>query len=604
MRSKIGRRAFMVRSATATGAAVLAACTQAGPGSAPGAAVEPIQPGESIGTSQELTEPTSAQSDGRLPTPREETYVQHRGTQPQTVFDNFNPLLEPVWGPTYAWGVVQGLMEMPFYANYAGGAVEPWLATSWEYNDDFTRCTFQMREGVTWNDGEPITAHDWAFTAQLQLSDPIVRGQSSLIEEIAEVSAIDDFTVEFGLKKSLPRFHMRAWATPIASSLLILPQHIWEGQNVTDFRFTPPVGSGPFRLLDTYPDQNMFVWERRDDYWYKDEYFPPMKYAIYMTAPSGEAAYAALGRDEADASSLEYPLAQRLVEEYPDWEMSIFQDPCPRAVMFNCEKVSDPVVRWAIQYCTNSEKLAGTVWQPPTVRATAPWARYAFMEKWYVPEVLDEQYKLEFNPEKAVQMLEEAGYVMGDDGIRAKDGVKLQFTATTPALVGQGEHAILTDIAEECQKIGIDVNVQRFEFPVWQEGWLRGEPDFVAFWMCGPVPNVLEAYRPFHSKFFVPVGELSQWANYPTRLQDPELDAAIDEFEVATPDAPEALDLNARCLELMMKNLPAYPVVETQYFKLFNNKFWTGWPNKGNFYTPPADWWGTYRLVLYNLEQA
>ena len=90
------------------------------------------------------------------------------------IFDSFNRFIPN--GNDFANGFLQIGMEYLFYANFATGEIQPWLATDYSYNDDFTEMTIHLRDDVKWNDGEPFTADDVVFTVNM------VKGNAALAE--------------------------------------------------------------------------------------------------------------------------------------------------------------------------------------------------------------------------------------------------------------------------------------------------------------------------------------------------------------------------------------------------------------------------------------
>src|SRR5690606_9255757 len=84
------------------------------------------------------------------------------GGQAASWVRNFNPLVPDALRPTQF-----GVFEPLFVYATSNGEITPWLATDWSFNDDSTELTFNIREGVSWSDGEPFTADDVAFTFNL-----------------------------------------------------------------------------------------------------------------------------------------------------------------------------------------------------------------------------------------------------------------------------------------------------------------------------------------------------------------------------------------------------------------------------------------------------
>ena len=96
----------------------------------------------------------------------------------------------------------------------------PALAEKWEYLNDEKAYVFHLREGVTWNDGEPFTAQDVAFTVQYIKDHPYSWVDSSIIET---AEATDDKTVKITLKKDYAPF-----LDQVAGTLPIMPEHVYK----------------------------------------------------------------------------------------------------------------------------------------------------------------------------------------------------------------------------------------------------------------------------------------------------------------------------------------------------------------------------------------
>ena len=168
-------------------------------------------------------------------------------------------------------GLHEVAYEYFFYNNLQTGEFIPWLAESFEYNDDATSLTVKLRDGVTWNDGEPFTADDVVFTYDIMRENPSMSWAVEASEAVASVEKVDDLTVTFNLSSPNPRFHLYREAFPavgIWGGITILPKHIWENEDPLTFKNNPPVTTGPYRLKEA--TQSSVVWERRDDWWATD----------------------------------------------------------------------------------------------------------------------------------------------------------------------------------------------------------------------------------------------------------------------------------------------------------------------------------------------
>ncbi|MBN8636187.1 MAG: ABC transporter substrate-binding protein, partial [Anaerolineae bacterium] len=137
-------------------------------------------------------------------------------------------------------------------------APEPELATDWSSNDDYTVWTFNLRDGVTWHDGEPFTAADVVFSYNLAVNPDAATQFSGFSQlsptTVSEVRAVDDLTVEFVLTAANPRL-------PYNLMLLwILPEHALADLAPADYQttewfFTDAIGTGPFMHEEFQRDQ-------------------------------------------------------------------------------------------------------------------------------------------------------------------------------------------------------------------------------------------------------------------------------------------------------------------------------------------------------------
>lgn len=581
------RSRLLVLSLTVMLALVMAACATGPTGPATGglpAAQEGAAPG------------------GELPVPRNETiYLEDTGTF--RIFDSFNNLIPN--GNDFANGYIQIGTEYFFYANFATGEIQPWLATEYSYNDDFTQFTLKLRDDVKWNDGEPFSADDLVFTVEMLMGNTALARGATLQEFVKSVSAPDATTVVFELTKAAPRFHYNFFGQ--VDAITALPKHIWEGQDPLTFKNDPPVTTSVWKLKQTLPDLRMFVWERDENYWGKDENFPQAKYIVFRTAPPKDADYQDLVNNVIDhAHRLEWQQVEQAVQANPVVTYGPFQDPCPRGIWINAGKypLSKPEVRWALSYLVNRDKIATVIWQPPTVPADHPWSDWELLKQYLDPAVLEE-YKIEYAPDKAAQILDDLGFMPGGDGIRVDDqGNRLAFNIITPAEVGVGEYQIALDLSEEAAKVGIELTVQAVTGPVFDESTQTGNFDITSHWLCGNgFMDPIGLYQPYQSKNSAPIGERATAGNW-IRLEDADLDAAVTKLEQLSPDSPEAAAAYSEALAAWMKAMPAIPVVQTIYVMPWNQTYWKNWPTEENMYTVPFTWWGLFYPVTFQVEPA
>ena len=190
--------------------------------------------------------------------------------------DNLNPFLG--WsGTTYE--ILH--LNYDFLVGYAPDlSPRPELATSWEVTADGKTWTFQLRRGVTWQDGEPFTADDVAFTFNY-IIDNHLTAFASYTHDIERAVVVDTYTVE--LRCGRPKANMlRLWVP-------ILPEHIWgsvPGERAgTDYVVKPPIiGTGPFQTVEVRKGQYIKL-VKNPRYWVSGRpYIDELVIEVYQNA--------------------------------------------------------------------------------------------------------------------------------------------------------------------------------------------------------------------------------------------------------------------------------------------------------------------------------
>jgi len=145
-----------------------------------------------------------------------------------------------------------------------GGIINALAAQPPLYNEDFTRLTIKLRDGIYWSDGIPFTAEDVVYTILTVRDTPglVFHGQ---MQDVKDARAVDKLTVVVELKKPNSRFHLaflERW-----NALRVMPKHIFEQvENIMAFKFHPPVSLGPYIYKDHDPTGYWVLWQKRDDW--------------------------------------------------------------------------------------------------------------------------------------------------------------------------------------------------------------------------------------------------------------------------------------------------------------------------------------------------
>jgi len=294
---------------------------------------------------------------------------------------------------------------------------EPWAAESVETVDETTiRAT--LRDGLTWHDGESLTAEDVKFTYEyLGEYSPTYGSRMSVFESI-ETSGETELTF------SLTRPYSPGFGRIFASAPL-LPEHVWSGvpgdvdvDTPTDWQNPEPVGSGPFQFES---------WQRQEELRLTrfDDYFEPanVEAVSHITAADASGAIGFLEGGEADALGLTTvpPSSVDRLQGAENVTVELTETHGPAMLTFQTNRLpgSDPAFRRAVAHLIPRENLVETVLNGYGTVENGSIITSA-NEFWHNPDLPERRY----DPEKARQILEEAGYSWdGNDNLMYPDSV-------------------------------------------------------------------------------------------------------------------------------------------------------------------------------------
>jgi peptide/nickel transport system substrate-binding protein len=500
-------------------------------------------------------------------------------------------------------GLHQVAYEYFFYDNLQTGEFIPWLAESYEYNDDATSLTVTLRDGVTWNDGQPFTADDVVFTYDIMRENPSMSWAVEASEAVASVEKVDDLTVTFNLAEPNPRFHLYREGFPavgIWGGITILPKHIWENEDPLTFKNNPPVTTGPYRLKEA--TQSSVVWERRDDWWATEVLgvTPGPREVQFLHLGAEPNVAQALINNELDTPNIgilsagSFQEVARRNENVRAWQTEppyAWADPCPRVMMVQnaTPPLDQPDVRWALSSLIDRQAIVDLAYEGTTTPAWGIWPEYdANLPYFEAIGDLREQYPVDlYDPDKATELFEQAGVSPGD--------LSLRFLINADS---NEEMKVATVIADQLRAADIEVETQPLSGSALEDAIRRGDYDLKVHSFCPGY--IVENLDLFHSKNYVPLGEMAPWYERNSfRYQNPELDAVIDEmFQVAPDDTAALTALFEDAMEIWLPELPVVPIVQAPALVPFNSTYWTGWPTAEDPWNMPVSWWATFNLVI------
>lgn len=365
------------------------------------------------------------------------------------------------------------------------GQPVPYLATSWSVSPDHLTWTFDIRPGLKWTDGVPVTASDAAWTFNLMMTNQAAAtANGSLVENFASVSAPDATTLV--IKTKQPQDNIAY----IANLLPIVPEHIWtkDVKDIGTFKNMnfPVVGYGPWIATGYVPNQ--YATLTANPHYYKGA--PGYKTLIIQYFTSSDAAVAALRSGQLDSiddltpTQYEALKGAKGIALYPSasnsWNAIELN---PGARTQNGQHfgngnpaLTDPVVRDAIALAVNRNVLVDKVADGLAVSGGG-FLTPAFPQWWWTPPATG---GYGYDPARANQMLTAAGYTMGPGGVRIDPKTHQPLDLRLGIHSDNGYDALIAPyLVEWLQAIGIKLTVQAMSFTELNTELPKGDWDIL-----------------------------------------------------------------------------------------------------------------------------
>ncbi|QIK40971.1 peptide ABC transporter substrate-binding protein [Pontivivens nitratireducens] len=348
-------------------------------------------------------------------------------------------------------------------------------------SEDLTTITWTLSEGIKWSDGTPLTAADAVFTWQYCTDPESGCAQLSNYNDVESVEAVDDRTIKitFSVPKPFPYGPFVGAQSPVIQAAQFADCLGAAAPTCTDANFAP-IGTGPFVVTDFKAnDVASFVAN--------ENYRDPMKPAFATLNLKGGGDAASAARSVLETGEFDYAWNLQVEPEILNQMAAAGQgtvvsafgtsvermhvnqtDPDPelgdeRATVAHPHPfLTDPNVSRALSLAIDREILVeagyGSSGQPTCNVLPAP-AIYASTNN---------DWCLNYDPDEANRLLDEAGWVMGDDGVRTKDGERLSILyQTSTNSVRQGTQALVKQMWEE---IGVETELRNIDGSVFFGG--------------------------------------------------------------------------------------------------------------------------------------
>ena len=444
-------------------------------------------------------------------------------------------LLNPLLGSQTINVVVSEAMLESLVIGAPDGTYQPQLAEeipsqqNGGVSADGKSVTWKLKKGVVWSDGKPFTSKDVLFTYNVITNPANPIPNRAGYDEIVSVTTPDDATAVVTYKSLYAAFKNHFTR--------ILPEHVFNGDTVIDKKDfnRAPIGTGPFKFK-AWASGDTITLERNPNYREKDALRPYLDTLIFKVVPSREAAVQAFKVGEIDmlwnlieANIPEFEaMSDAVIQPTPSSrvERLVLNASCPSGPQQGDPKCPHPVlsdlrVRQAIELAIDKKALVDKLLFGKTTVASS-----VIPLGWYAPTLPTS----EFNPDKAKQLMDDAAWRPGPDGIRAKDGVRahIEFGTTTGDALREQTQQV---IQEQLRTLGIEVDIKNSPSAVllgtWADNAPRAKGNFdMLMWTTNADLDPQTHLESYFLGNQVPTEQARSGRNY-HRVLDPELDKAL-----------------------------------------------------------------------------
>ena len=472
---------------------------------------------------------------------------------------NFNPLLYVNAGVETS---VEFLVFDALWKIDPSGTFIPNLATeiptqeNGGISDDGKTWTLKLRSDVKWHDGTPFTAADVIFTLDTLLDPKLPVRTRNGHDHAESYEAVDEHTVRVKLKDGFAPY-MVSW-----QKTSIVPKHVLQGTDIATAPFnTSPIGTGPFKFKNRVAGSHI-EFEPNPEY---HGGAPKLTSLIQKYVPDQQTLYAQFQTGEVDIYDLKGipPQLYAKAKTLPDCKIELSAMPFVEFIYFNCGKpqFTDKRVRKALYMAIDRKGWIDAVYYGVPV----PTLSYLPPNHWaYNHALVDPGY----DPEKAAALLDEAGWKVGADGVREKDGVRLSFTMSTTAGDKAREQAQQL-VQQNFKKINVEMTIKNMPASVvWGEYTVNSEYDtLMVGWDALLYPDPDYGDRINSNSIPVKSGNGSNYVQY----ENPEIDE-LSAKGVMIVKQEERKAIYDRIQQILLDDMPFAPIFAYQIIVGVNNR--------------------------------
>ena len=488
--------------------------------------------------------------------------------------------------------LIRGTMFEPLYVHNAMAGEINWrLAESFSYGEDLMSWTVKIKDGLTWSDGETLDATDVAFSLNLGKEDATLDKSGKWADGlIKSVTANADNTVLVEFNRADATFD---WYLEDA---YIVPEHIWASvEDKLTFNNANPVGSGPITEVTTVRDNQIEIC-RNPNYYKADQGLPYLDCIKFRQYSDNSQIQPALMADEIDwGSNFIADIDKTYVEPNPEAHGYWYPANDLINIYLNTRQApfNDIAFRQAFSMALDRDTIVDlAAYGYPTAERHVTGIGEFFKTAFNDDVNAKYDYLAEYNPEKAMQLLDAAGYKDVDgDGFRENpDGSAIDFNIHV--VNGWTDWVQTVQMTTEyLAEIGIKANTQAVDWSVYDSALKEGTYEASINWSVTNNVDPILAYR----DYFHPSREGQSWHTNHGKASA-EMGALVDEYG-QTVDAARRGEILATLMEYTAEELPFVPLFSNPTWYQYNATRVGGWPTADNPTVQPV-FYSTGRKLL------
>ena len=418
-------------------------------------------------------------------------------------------------GEMYAQSILYDTLVSNTSEGYAGC-----LAEDWTISEDGRTYTFNIRDGVTFSDGTPCDANAILANFNAILENRERHTWLEMMNLLVGVSAPDDDT--FVIEMSEPYYPMLTELACIRPFAMISPNCMIDGS--TKDGVNGYIGTGPYVLTDFVTDEYA-IFERNENYWGEK---PTIQKITVKVIPDNQTRIMALENGEIDLIFGKNMLDADAISQYVDsdkFTVGLSDPTSTRHIVLNTTHaiLENKAVRQALQHATNRQAISEGIFYGLEPAADTLYSTT-------VPYCGVGLGSYAYDMDEAARLLDEAGWTMGSDGIRTKDGQKLALNLLYNS-DSVTEKAISEYLQSEYLKLGISLNIHGEEEQSYRDNMKAGNFDMV-FNICWGMP-----YDPQSSLAAMRAPVYGDYAAQQGLEDKAEIDQAITDILTSTDEA-------------------------------------------------------------------